>query len=345
MKTIDRAVELSAQATRNVFRRNLTRFAAVLLAVFASFVAVPNAALAAAPQHHDQAPGFYRLKVGDLEVTALYDGTGVFDQQWLNGPKATMEGVVKALHEDPHTLDVVDSGFLVNTGKQLILVDAGAGTWWGGGALGRLAGSLRSAGYIPEEVDIVLLTHLHSDHVGGITTQDGNRVFPNAEVYVAKAESDFWLSPEIAAKAPKDAQPFFQSAQAIAAPYIKASKWHTFSGSELIVDGMQIVSLPGHTPGHTGYEFTSKGQEILFWGDIVHAQRVQLQHPEVTAIFDIDQTAAAATRNQLLARLARENVLIATPHTSLFPALGRLHKEGSGYSWVPVVFTDQWDEK
>jgi glyoxylase-like metal-dependent hydrolase (beta-lactamase superfamily II) len=256
-----------------------------------------------------------------------------------------MEDVVKALHEDPHTLDVVDMGFLVNTGKQLILVDAGAGTWWGGGALGRLAGSLRSAGYTPEQVDIVCVTHLHSDHVGGLTTQDGKRVFPNADVYVAKAESDFWLSPEIAAKAPKDAQPFFQSAQAIAAPYIKAGKWHTFSGSELIVEGMQLVPLPGHTPGHTGYEFSSKGQKILFWGDIVHAQRVQLQHPEVTAIFDIDQTAAAAMRNQLLARLARENVLIATPHTSLFPALGRLHKEGSGYSWVPVVFTDQWDEK
>jgi glyoxylase-like metal-dependent hydrolase (beta-lactamase superfamily II) len=345
MKSIDKSAGFPAQTTRNVLKKTAISFAAVLLALLASFVADPNAALAAAPQHHDQQPGFYRLRVGDLEVTALYDGTGVFDQQWLNGTKATMDGAVKGLHEDPHMLDVVDMGFLVNTGKQLILVDAGAGTWWGGGALGRLAGSLRSAGYTSEEVDLVLVTHLHSDHVGGLTTQDGNRIFPNAEVYVAKAESDFWLSPEIAAKAPKDARPFFQSAQAIAAPYIKTGKWHTFNGSEPLVDGIQIVPLPGHTPGHTGYEFSSKGQKILFWGDIVHAQRVQLQNPEVTAIFDIDQTAAAATRNQLLARLARENVLIATPHTSLFPALGRLHKEGSGYSWVPVVFTDRWDEQ
>jgi glyoxylase-like metal-dependent hydrolase (beta-lactamase superfamily II) len=207
-----------------------------------------------------------------------------------------------------------------------------------------LAGSLRSAGYTPEDVDLVLVTHLHSDHVGGLTSQDGQRVFPNAEVYVAKAESDFWLSPEIAAKAPKDVQPFFQSAQAIAAPYIKAGKWHTFSGSEQIVDGMQLVPLPGHTPGHTGYEFSSKGQKILFCGDIIHAQRVQLRHPEVTAVFDIDQNAAAATRLQLLPKLAREDVLIAGPHMP-FPALGRLRKEGSGYSWVPVVFTDRWDEK
>jgi len=320
------------------------RFVAPLMAVLAGIVAGPNAALDATPQHRDQVPGYYRLKVGDLEVTALYDGTGVFDPHWLNGTNVTMDGVVKALHEDPHMLDVVDMGFLVNTGKQLILVDAGAGAWWGGAALGRLVGSLRSAGYAPEEVDRVLVTHLHSDHVGGLTTRDGNRVFPNAEVYVAKAESDFWLSSEIAAKAPKDAQPFFQSAQAIAAPYIKAGKWHTFSGSEPIVDGMQIVPLHGHTPGHTGYEFSSKGQKILFWGDIIHAQRVQLQHPEVTAVFDIDQTAASATRNQLLSKLAREDVLIAAPHTSLFPALGRLRKDGSGYSWEPVVFTDRWDE-
>ncbi|HWO29499.1 MAG TPA: MBL fold metallo-hydrolase [Candidatus Acidoferrum sp.] len=344
MKSMDKAVEVSAETMKNVVKRNSIGFAAALLAVLIIFVAGPNAAVAAAAQHHDQVPGFYRMKVGDLEVTALFDGTRGFDPHWLNGTKETMDGVAKALHEDPHMLDVVDSGFLVNTGKQLILVDAGAGTWWGGGALGRLVGSLRSAGYTPEEVDVVLLTHLHSDHVGGLTTQDGKRVFPNADVYVAKAESDFWLSPEIAAKAPKDAQPFFQSAQAIAAPYITAGKWHTFSGSEPIVDGMQVVPLPGHTPGLTGYEFSSKGQQILFWGDIVHAQRVQLQHPEVTTIFDTDQTAAAATRHQLLSKLAREGVLIATPHTSSFPPLGRLREEGNGYSWVPVVFTDQWDE-
>jgi glyoxylase-like metal-dependent hydrolase (beta-lactamase superfamily II) len=344
MKSIDKAVELSPQATRNVLKKNSIRFAAALLAALTILVAIPNAALAAPPQRHDQVPGFYRLKVGDLEVTALFDGHGVFDAHWLNGTKATMDGVLEALHEDPRLLDVSDEGFLVNTGKQRILVDAGAGTWWGGGALGRLEGSLRSAGYTPEEIDIVLVTHLHSDHVGGLTTQDGKRVFPNADVYVAKAESDFWLSPEIAAKAPKDAQPFFQSAQAIAAPYIKAGKWHTFGGSEPIIDGMQLVPLHGHTPGHTAYEFSSKGQKILFWGDTIHAQRVQLQHPELTAVFDIDQNAAAATRLQLLPKLAREDVLIAGPHMP-FPALGRLRKEGSGFSWVPVVFTDRWDEK
>src|ERR1700730_630916 len=341
----DTALSSPVVRSRNVLKRHSMRFAAALLAALASFVAGLNAALPVPPPHHDQVPGFYRLKVGDLEVTALFDGAAVGGANWLNGTQATMNGVVQALHEDPHMLEAADTGFLVNSGKQLNLVDAGAGSWYGGGALGRLAGNLRSAGYTPEEVDLVLVTHLHADHVGGLTTEDGKRVFSNAKVYVAKAESEFWLSPEIAAKAPKDAQPFFQTAQVVAAPYIKADKWHTFSGSETIVDGMQLVPLPGHTPGHTGYEFSSKGQNILFWGDIIHLQNIQLQHPEVTAIFDIDQTAAAATRNQLLSRLAREDVLIAAPHTSLFPALGRLRKDGSGYSWVPVVFTDRWDEK
>src|SRR5437870_13312468 len=150
-----RAMSSPVVRSRNVLKRNSMRFAAALLGALASFIAGSNAAPAAPRQHHDQAPGFYRLKVGDLEVTALFDGTGVFDPQWLNGAKATMDGVVKALHEDPHMLDVVDTGFLVNTGKQLILVDAGAGTWWGVAAFARLAGSLRSEGYTPEEVDIV----------------------------------------------------------------------------------------------------------------------------------------------------------------------------------------------
>jgi len=344
MKSINKAVDNSAHTMRNMLKRNAMRFAVALLLTLASFVAAPNAALAASPQHHDQVPSFYRLKVGNLEVTALLDGPAALDLHWLTGEKASLDGVVQAAHADPHLLDAADTGFLVNTGKQLILVDAGSGSWFGGGAFGHLVGSLRSAGYTPGEVDLVLVTHLHSDHVGGLTTRDGNRVLPNADIYVAKPESDFWLSPEIAATAPKDAQEFFQSAQAIAAPYIKAGKWHTFSDSDPIVDGMHLVPLPGHTPGHTGYLFSSQGKQILFWGDTVHGQRVQLQHPEVTVVFDIDPTAALATRKQVLSRLASEEVVIAGPHM-LFPGLGRLHPEGSGYSWAPVAFTDKWEEK
>jgi glyoxylase-like metal-dependent hydrolase (beta-lactamase superfamily II) len=319
-------------------------FAATLLMALASSVAGTNPVLAAAPQHHDQVPGFYRTKVGDFEVTALFDGAAQFDLNWLTAKKATLNGVAKALHGDPHLLDTGDTGFLVNTGKEVILIDAGAGMWFGGGALGRLVSSLRSAGYSPEQVDRVLVTHLHSDHIGGLTTQDGKRVFPNADVVVAKAESDFWLSPEIAAKAPKDAQPFFQAAQAISAPYLKAGKWHTFSDSDALGDGVRVVSLHGHTPGHTGYEFSSQGQKILFWGDTIHEQLVQLSHADVTVVFDIDHAGAAAMRKQLFPTLSSEAALIAGPHMP-FPGIGRLRREANGYVWAPVIFTDQWAER
>ena len=327
-----------------MFDRNSKLFAVALLVGLVSFAAQPNQADAAAPQHHDQTPGFYRMKVGDLEVTALLDGSAQFDPHWLTGETATMDRVEAALRQDPHLLDTSDIGFLVNTGRQLILIDAGAGTWFGGGTLGRLVDSLRGAGYTPEQVDRVFVTHLHSDHIGGLTSQDGRRVFPNAEVFVSKAESDFWLSPASAAKAPQDAQQFFRSAQAIAAPYLKAGKWHTFSGSEALVDGMQLISLHGHTPGHTGYEFASRGQKILFWGDTIHEQLVQLSHPDITVVFDIDHAAAAATRNDLLPTLARGGALIAGPHMP-FPGIGRLREEANGYVWAPVIFTDLWAER
>src|SRR6266403_4305608 len=144
MKSIDKAVEVSPQRMRNVVKRNSVRFAAALLAALLIFVAGPNAALAAAAQHHDQVPGFYRLKIGDLEVTALFDGPGVFDVNWLNGEK-TKDDVLKALQDDPHLMDVSDAGYLVKTGKHLILVDAGSGIWFGGGKFGHLVANLRSA--------------------------------------------------------------------------------------------------------------------------------------------------------------------------------------------------------
>ena len=322
-------------------KRKSTRVAVVLAGFLSISMVGPIAALAGAPQHRDQVPGYFRLKVGDLEVTSLYDGTAQFDTNWLTGTKAVMADIANRLQKRPHFLDVADSAFLLNNGKRVILVDAGTGEWWGGGAFGRVGSSLHSAGYAPEQVDLVLITHMHSDHIGGLTTRDGKRVFPNAEVYVAKAENDFWLSPEIAAKAPKEAQEFFQAAQAICAPYIKAGKWHTFSGSVEITEGIKTVPLSGHTPGHTGYEFSSKGQKILFWGDIIHAPSAQFKHSKLSVVFDIDPAAAVATRENLLPVLADEDVLIAGPHLP-FPGLGRLQRDGNAYSWTPVVFTDQW---
>ena len=324
--------------------RRPIRFAAAVLVTLAASLAVLNPAQAGAPPHHDQVPGYHRLKVGDLEVTALYDGTAVFQLDWLTGEEGAMQRVAGGLGENPHLLDAADTAFLVNTGRQLVLVDTGAGKWFGGGTLGKLLDSLRSAGYAPEQVDRVLITHMHSDHIGGLTTQDGKRVFPNADVYVAKAESDFWLSTANAARAPKDAQQFFEAAKAISAPYIRDGRWHTFDGTETVMDGVEIVSLHGHTPGQTGYVFSSEGRKILFWGDTIHAQTVQLSDPDITVVFDVDHPGAAEARNKLLQSLAHEGTLIAGPHM-IFPGFGRLRKLGTGYVWVPIAYTDQWVDK
>ncbi|WP_050421657.1 MBL fold metallo-hydrolase [Bradyrhizobium tropiciagri] len=228
----------------------------LLLLVVAAGVSF--SAQAEQPLHKGQAPGYFRTKVGALEVTSLYDGAGAFQVDWLKGKPAAVEEIGSAAKDNPHFLDGNEAGFLINTGTKLVLVDVGAGPWFGGSAFGHLGESLRQAGYKPEQIDMVLVTHLHSDHVGGLTSKSGERQFPNAQIYVAQAESDFWLSKETAARAPSDAKPFFDAAQAIAAPYIKAGKWHTFQPNEKILDAMTIVPLPAHTPGHSGYQSNPK---------------------------------------------------------------------------------------
>ena len=152
----------------------------------------------------------------------------------------------------------------------------------------------------------------------------------------SKIESDFWLSPEIAAKAPKDVQPFFQSARGISAPYIKAGKWHAFSGSWSIVNGLHLVSLHGHTPGHTGYEFTSRGRKNPGFGATSSmCRRSNSGHPEVTAAFDIDLgCGCGAMRNQLLPTLAHENVVISGAAHVISTAMGRLRKQGNGLLYM-----------
>src|SRR5712664_206976 len=177
-----RAAMSKLTGKREIIMKSMSTRIVIATAAFLGIsLAGPMSARGDAPQHHDQVPGFYRLKVGDLEVTSLYDGDGKFDPHWLNGKERIMTAVSNTAQKEPHFLDASEVVFLVNTGKQLILVDSGSGQWFGGGAFGRLETSLRSAGYTPEQVDLVLITHLHSDHIGGLTTRDGKRVFSNAE--------------------------------------------------------------------------------------------------------------------------------------------------------------------
>lgn len=296
-------------------------------------------AYAEAPMQHKQVPGYYRTMIGDYEVTALLDGTGSIDSNLLLGDQALIQSLLaRSFQNDPGSVSASVQGYLVNTGSKLILIDTGSGGHWGGPTLGKLVGSLKASGYKPEELDLVLLTHLHADHVGGIQ-ENGKRVFRNATVMMKKADADFWLSKEIMAKAPEEAKIFFTVAQNAAAPYSAAGKWKPYEGMDEIVPGIAPYAIPGHTPGHTGYMISSNGQSLLIWGDAAHSIASQMPHPEIGITFDSDGPTAIRTRESLLAKLAADKMMIAAAHMP-FPGLGRVRKAdtGVGYEWVPATF-------
>jgi glyoxylase-like metal-dependent hydrolase (beta-lactamase superfamily II) len=322
----------------------MIRFSKRLKAVFAvlalSLVALPTSpAVATSDMVKTQAPGYFRTRVGDFEVTTLYDGgaAGAYTLDMFKGNPKDVVSLLQASFADPKQIVGSVSGFLVNTGEKLILIDAGAGGHWRASVLGKLAGNLVASGYRPDQVDLVLVTHLHADHVAGITSLDGKRVFPNAEIWVSKADADFWLSEEVAKKAPKEAQEFFDIARKAAAPYIAAGKWHTFEGNQQFATGVKARPIKGHTPGHTGFEFVSKDQKMLVWGDVVHLASVQLPEPEIGISFDVDGPTAAKTRLALFKELAADKTLIAGAHMP-FPGIGRLRVNGNGYTWLPVSY-------
>ena len=292
--------------------------------------------LAAAPAPvGTQVPGYYRYAVGTFEVTALYDG-------YLRMPPSLLRGVdAKAV---PPLLalrftDVNDKGiltsvnaFLVNTGDHLILVDAGLKGCMGE-PLGHMADNLRAAGYRTKDVDTVLITHMHDDHVCGLSAGD-RRIFPNAVVYAAEDEAAFWLDDS----APNDAQHRRDDrVRRALAPYQAAHRFRTFKPGTMLFPGVTAIDTRGHTPGHTSYLFESGSQKLLVLGDIVHVGAVQFAHPEVTMEFDVDQKAAAAARTALFARIAGEGWAVAGAHLP-FPGVGHLRKDGEAYAYVPVEY-------
>lgn len=311
-------------------------FARWLLA--ALFVLLAGQAIAAPPPQKTQVPGFYRLMLGGFEVTALYDGFIDLDSALLTNtsPQEVQSLLARQFLKGPKVQTAVNA-YLIHTGERLVLVDAGAAGRFGP-TLGRIVDNLRAAGYDPAQIDTVLVTHLHGDHVNGLVSADGQAVFPNAVVWSARAESDYWLNEETAARAPRDAQPFFAMAREAAAPYRQAGRWQTFEHDRELLPGISAIAAPGHTPGHTAYLVESAGQRLLVWGDVVHNHAVQFARPHVAIEFDTDKKQAVATRRQLFARAAREKLLVAGMHLP-FPGIGHVRLEGRRhFAWVPVEF-------
>ena len=309
---------------------------AIVAAAFAP-IAATNA-FAEAPMAKAQAPGFYRMMLGDFEVTALSDGTVKLPVKdlLLKTTPANVDAALKRAHI-AYPVETSVNGYLVNTGTKLVLIDTGAAGLFGP-TLGNLVTNLKASGYSTEQVDEIYITHMHPDHVGGLMA-GGAMAFPNAVVRLDKADADFWLSEANMNAAPKDSQGFFQGAMASLKPYVDAGKLKTFTGNTELVPGVRSVASHGHTAGHNTYYVESKGQTLVLWGDLMHVAAVQFSNPAVTIKFDSDTKNAASERGKANAEVAKKGYLVGSAHIS-FPGLGYVNKgAGKGYTWVPVNYS------
>jgi glyoxylase-like metal-dependent hydrolase (beta-lactamase superfamily II) len=276
------------------------------------------------------------MMLGDFEITALSDGTHPFPIDTVMthiAPERIAVDLAAAELAQPVQGSI--NAFLINTGGKLILVDAGAGLLYGD-CCGRLLTNLRAAGYQPEQVDEVLLTHLHKDHAGGILAQ-GKAAFPNAVLRLSQAEADYWLTPASKAAAPDFLSTFFDAAIAAVAPYRAAGRWMPFRDFGPLEPGIEALPAPGHTPGHAIYLVQSQGRKLLLWGDIVHVSALQFPDPEASVKYDSSEADAQATRKRLLERAAREHMLVGAAHIA-FPGLGHVRARGDAWEWLPLNY-------
>ncbi len=307
--------------------------AGVILAV--ASLSAPAVATAAAPMVKTQAPGYYRVMVGDFEVTALSDGTVKLPVTKLLHGKAEKTSAELKRNFLGDEVDTSVNAYLINTGSKLVLVDTGAAGLFGP-TLGNVVANLKAAGYQPDQVDAVVITHMHPDHVGGLMAGD-QRVFPNATLHIDKKDVDFWLSSANMDAAPKDNKGFFQGAMASVNPYVATGQLKPFEGDTQLLPGIKAQASYGHTPGHAIYVVESKGQKLILWGDLMHVAAVQFKDPSVTIAFDSDSKAARLAREKAFALAAKEGDMVAATHLS-FPGMGHLVKNGKGYTFLPLNY-------
>ena len=256
------------------------RISLASLLMLAAQVVCVAAANAAAPTVKGQAPGYYRMPLGDFEITALNDGTLALDVKKIltnTSPVRIDQLLKRSFLTNP--VDTSVNAFLVNTGTKLVLIDAGTGNLFGP-TLGNLVNNLKAAGYQPEQVDEIYITHMHGDHVGGLMAAD-KLAFPNAIVRADQRDADYWLSQANLDAAPDGAKDFFKGAMASVNPYIAAGKFKPFDGSGALTPGITAISTYGHTKGHTIYVVESKGQKMAVLGDLMHVAAVQFPNPSV----------------------------------------------------------------
>src|SRR5712672_2447892 len=282
--------------------------------------------------------GFYRLKIGKIDVTSLSDGTGgFFILDRLAKPKRAAAEKLMAKSWVKQPVDASVNAFLIKLSGHIILVDAGSGDLLGP-KLAKLPESLRAAGGKPEDVTDILVTHIHPDHTGGLMI-GGKMVFPNATVHVNKRELDFWTEKATGENYPEPTKGFYRQVEATVGPYVAAGHVKTFEGATELLPGIRTLPAYGHTPGHTYYVLEDEGEKLVFMGDTIHAPDAQFDDPEITIAFDVDQKQAAAARKKAFADAARNGYFVALDHV-YFPGIGRLREEGVGYRWFPMPYVN-----
>lgn len=330
-------------ASPNIAKFALTRRKALGLAGLA--IAAPSLSFAKdapAATHAIQGAGFYRRKVGGLEVAVVSDGTFPFAPPFPTfGANAGEEQVKAALERDfisyQNTLGHVNT-LLVRSGKDVVLIDAGCGTNFGP-TTGKVLGHLANAGVAPADVTAVVITHLHPDHVGGLLGPAGAGVFPNARFFIHKDEVAFWSSekPDMSKSGvPEDARVgMVQAAKTVLAAI--ANRQTLLGDATNIATGVEAVAAPGHTPGHIALMIGSGDDRLFYITDAVHHYAIMMPNPEFYVAFDTDRDAAVTQRRAILERAASERLLVSGAHLP-FPGMGHVRKNGNGYEWVPVAW-------
>jgi len=317
-------------------RRSIVKGVAMLpLATATAGLAGP--AYAVAPASGEQAPGFYRFRVGGFELTNIYDGELARQLDASLIPNASPDDILPVIAAAGLPTDHIDNPYVftsINTGTQLIMVDVGTrGKFAPPIAFG--ARNMTAAGINPADVDLIVLTHFHPDHLLGLTDRDNNPVYPNAQVAVGASELKFWDDDKAMARAGEQLRPFFGFARRSIAPY--RDRMRTFGDGDVISPGLQAIATPGHTPGHMVIQVADGDDQLLILGDAISLPYIFVRHPEWHQIFDMDQDLAEQQRWKILRRAADENLRVVGAHFP-FPAIGRIIADGDSFNYAP----EQW---